>query len=67
VTNCVVERRRTLAMVDESINNNPQDPREEGFVRLEEQVTDISHNMSLLMATLASKLRLIREVGDSNS
>jgi hypothetical protein len=36
-------------------------------VRLEEKVVDISHNMSLLMVALASKLRPFREVGGSNS
>jgi hypothetical protein len=54
-------------MVDESVHNNPRDPTEERFVRLEEKVTDISHNMSLLMVALASKLRPFREVGGSNS
>jgi hypothetical protein len=34
---------------------------------LEEQVTNISHNMSLLMVALESKLGLLREFGDSNS
>jgi hypothetical protein len=36
-------------------------------VRLEEKVTDISHNMSLLMVALARNLRPFREVGGSNS
>jgi hypothetical protein len=54
-------------MVDEFVHNNPQDLVEEIFVRLEEKVTDISHNMSLLMVALASNLRPFREVGGSNS
>jgi hypothetical protein len=46
-------------MVDESIHNNPQDPVEEIFVRLEEKVIDISHNMTLLMVALANKYQTI--------
>jgi hypothetical protein len=34
-------------MVGESFHNNPRDPIEERFARLEEQVTDISRNMFL--------------------
>jgi hypothetical protein len=40
---------------------------EERFARLEEKIDDRSHNMFLLMTTLKSKLRLLREVGGSNS
>jgi len=36
-------------------------------VRLEEQVTDISRNISILMVALASNLRSFREFGRSNS
>ena len=52
-------------MADESVHNNPRDPTEEIFVRLEEQVTGISRNTSL-MAALARKLIPFREVGGSN-
>jgi hypothetical protein len=54
-------------MVDEYVHNNPRDPIEEKFVRLEEKVIDISCNMSLLMVALASKLRPFIEVGGLNS
>jgi hypothetical protein len=53
-------------MVDESIHNNPVDPIEEIFVRLEDQVIDISHNMALLMASIANLLKLFGEFGGSN-
>jgi hypothetical protein len=43
-------------MVDESVHNNPRDPVEERFARLEEKFIDISRNMALLMVALASKL-----------
>jgi hypothetical protein len=36
-------------------------------VRLEEKVTDISHNMSFLMAALPSKLKVFEEAGSSKS
>ena len=36
-------------------------------MRLEEQVVEISHNMSLIMVALANKLGRTREVGVSNS
>jgi hypothetical protein len=53
-------------MADESVYNKPRDPIER-FARMEEQVVDISCNMSLLMAALASKLIPFREVGGLNS
>jgi hypothetical protein len=61
------ESHKTLAMANESAHNNPQDLAEERFVRLEEQVTNISHNMALLMAALASKLESFGEAGGSKS
>jgi hypothetical protein len=54
-------------MDDKSVHNNPRYPTEEIFVRMEEQVVDISHNMSLLMATLERNVRPYGEVGGSNS
>jgi hypothetical protein len=54
-------------MADESSHNNPQDAAEERFVRLEEQVVDISRNMALLMEAVDNKFRPFREVGSSNS
>jgi hypothetical protein len=44
-------------MVDDFVHNNPLDLAEEIFFRLEDQFTDISHNMTLLMVVLANKLR----------
>jgi hypothetical protein len=54
-----------LAMVNESIHKNPQGPIEERFLRMEEQVVNIYHNMSLLMVTLTSKIIQFEEVGGS--
>jgi hypothetical protein len=53
-------------MEDEYVHNNPQDRVEESFDRLEAQAINISHNMNLLMAALANKLRLFRDDGGSN-
>jgi hypothetical protein len=53
-------------MVDESVHNDPRDPAEEIFLRMEEQVTHICHNMSFLMVALARKFSPFGEVGDSN-
>jgi hypothetical protein len=53
-------------MADESVHNNPQYLAEERFARLEDQVVDISHNMSLLIMALANKFGLFREVGGLN-
>jgi hypothetical protein len=53
-------------MANESIHNNPRDPVEERFARLEEKFTDIFYNMSLLVAALAIKLGPFREVEGSN-
>jgi hypothetical protein len=58
---------RTLAMVDEFVHNNPQDAAKERFLRLEEQVVDISHNMAILMEAPTNKFRPFQEVGGSNS
>jgi hypothetical protein len=44
-------------MVNEFVHNNPQDPMEERFVRLEEKVFDISYNMTLLMEAMENKFR----------
>jgi hypothetical protein len=54
-------------MVDESVHNNPRDPAEERFERLEAQVVNISHNMNLLMAALARNLEPFGDDGGSNS
>lgn len=54
-------------MVDEFVHNNAWDLAEERFVRLEEQVIDISCNM-ILMAALANNLGPFGlGVGGSNS
>jgi hypothetical protein len=42
-------------MGDESVNE-PRDPAEVRFSRLEQQVTDINHNVNLLMVALRNKL-----------
>jgi hypothetical protein len=44
-------------MADEYVHNDPQDPGEDIFVRLEEKVDNISCNMTLLMEALANKIR----------
>jgi hypothetical protein len=54
-------------MEDESIHDNPQYPTEERLARLEEKVTDLSRNMSLLMEDLENKMRPFKEVGGSKS
>jgi hypothetical protein len=54
-------------MADMFVHNNPRYPIEEIFARLEEKFVDMSHNMSLLKATLASNLISFREVGGSKS
>jgi hypothetical protein len=54
-----LRRKSPLAMEDGSNCNNPRDEIEERFSNLEEQVTDISYNMALLMATLANNLDLL--------
>ena len=48
------------------IHNNPRDPTKEIFVSLEVKVTDISHNMSLLMEALVKNIRPFKAVGGSN-
>jgi hypothetical protein len=53
-------------MVDESVHKNLRDPPKEIFARMEEKVLDISHNIPLLMVAPTSKLRIFKEVGDSN-
>jgi hypothetical protein len=54
-------------MADEFVHNNPRDLVEERFERLEAQFVNINHNMNLLMKTLARKLGLFGDDGDSNS
>jgi hypothetical protein len=39
---------------------------EEMLVRIKEKLVDISHNMALLMPSLANKFRTFWEVGGSN-
>jgi hypothetical protein len=54
-------------MVEEYVHNNPRDSTEERCEQLESQVVDISRNMKLLMASLASNIRPFRDHGGSNS
>jgi hypothetical protein len=54
-------------MVDEFFHKNPPDLPKEIFVRLEEKVDDISHNMTLCMVALSNKLIPFEEVRGSNS
>jgi hypothetical protein len=54
-------------MANESIHKNPQDLVEERFMRMEDQVVDISHNISLLTAALERNLKPFGEVAGSNS
>jgi hypothetical protein len=54
-------------MADESVPQNPQDPAEERFARLEEKFIDISRSISLLMEALVSNIELFWEVRGSNS
>jgi hypothetical protein len=55
-------RLKTLAMEVDSTRKNPQDEEEEIFLKLEEQVIDISHNMDLLMESLENFKHLRRLV-----
>jgi len=52
-------------MVDE-FNRNPRGELEERFKRLEVQVFDISHNMSILMEALENMFGPFKEFGSSN-
>jgi len=45
---------------------NPWDELEEKFSKLEEQVTDISHKIDILMETLENKFASFRHFGNSN-
>jgi hypothetical protein len=54
-------------MENEFVHNNPQDPAEEIFERLEVQVIDINRSMNLLVLALASKLGPFGDDGGSNS
>jgi hypothetical protein len=54
-------------MEDESNCNNPLDETEEIFSKLEEQVVDVSHNMTLLVVALENKFGLLGDVGGFNS
>lgn len=47
-------------MVDES-PNNPQDLAKERYVQLEALVTNVNHNVNLLMVALTNNPRLFRE------
>jgi hypothetical protein len=53
--------------VDDFTHNNPQGLVEERFERLEVKVTNMSHNMNLLMVALARKLDQFGDDGGSNS
>jgi hypothetical protein len=59
--------RRNPSHGGQSVHNDPRDPAEEIFERLEAQVIDISRNMNLLMAALASKREPFGDDGGSNS
>jgi len=54
-------------MDDEYVHKNPQDLVKERFARLEETFTDISCNISLLVAIISRNIILFRKVGDLNS
>ena len=54
-------------MVDEYNNRNPWDEIKDIFLKMEGKVTDISHNMSILMLVLENKFGLFKEFGGSNS
>ena len=60
------ENLQTLAMVDES-GVGSKDDHEKLFTKMEIQVTDISNNMSILMAALESKFGPVNDFGRSNS
>ena len=49
-------------MADESIHKSHRDRVEESFVRLEHQVSNISHNISLLMEALEINIGSFKEV-----
>lgn len=53
-------------MGDESVNE-PCDPTELRFSRLEEQVADINCNVNIFMAALRNKLGIFGEEGGSNA
>jgi len=53
--------------VDESIHNNPQDIEEERFARMEDQVIDISRNMSLLIEDISRNIKPFGDIGGCNS
>jgi hypothetical protein len=53
-------------MADESVHNNPRDPIEEIFMRLEEKVVGISHNMALITVALEIKVGSFGEARGSN-
>jgi hypothetical protein len=54
-------------MADAYCHNNPRDPTEERFERLEVQFVDISRNMNLLTVALAINLKPFGGDGVSNS
>ena len=47
--------------------NNPCDPAEERFSRLEQQVIDINHIVKLLMEALRNNIGIFGEDGGSNA
>lgn len=49
-------------MADKSVNK-PGYPTEERFLWLEQQVTDINHNVNLFMVALSNKLGIFGEDG----
>ena len=53
-------------MASEYVHNNPRDPVEERFERLEVQVPNISHNMNFLMVDLERNIKQLRDYGGSN-
>jgi hypothetical protein len=53
-------------MADEYVHNNPRDPAEERFERLETQVTNIEINMNLLIVALEIKIEPFIDNGGSN-
>jgi hypothetical protein len=59
--------RRNHSHGGQSVHIDPREPTEEIFERLEAQVVDISRNINLLMAALASKREPFGDDGGSNS
>ena len=53
-------------MANKYVHNNPRDPAEERFERLETQVTNIEINMNLLIVALEIKIEPFIDNGGSN-